>query len=641
MLERPTPVPAPGLNWRLLAVALHDVAVAGIAMEAALWLRYLTYGAPQELFFLWPATLLFMAASAGVFVFQGLYRGIWLYASMSDVLAILKAATLAILVFLPLLFALTRLENFPRTAIFLLWPVLVLLLTGPRMLYRYLKDGSFAHVLARNTESRVPVLLAGASDQADAFIREMGRSRLAGYRVVGLIDDKPKRVGRDIRGVRVLGSLDELRSVVERLSRDGDRPQRVILTSEKLQGAAVQRLLEGADALGLTLARLPRLTEFARADQTARWEARPIDLEDLLGRPQKVLDRDAMGRRIAGRRVLVTGAGGTIGGELARQIAGLAPQRLLLLDHSEHALYQIDQELGQLPLQPPREAWIADVRDWERLNQVFREGRPQLVFHAAACKHVTLVELNPEEGLLTNVLGTRDVARACRQHGVETMVLISTDKAVNPASVMGASKRLAELLLQREAEAGQPPRFATVRFGNVLGSTGSVVPLFQRQLAAGGPLTVTDREATRYFMTVREAVELVLQATALSAEATGAPLYLLDMGEPVAIDALARQIVRLAGKQPDVDVAIEYVGLRPGEKLHEELFYPDEAPAPTGVPGVLRARPRIGDLAVLDSLLPTLLRAAERGERAEVLALLGALVPGYAPSAPRRQTGVA
>jgi len=633
--------PAGRLNWRILSVALHDVAMAGIAMEAALWLRYQTYGAPQEVFFLWPATLLFMAVAAAVFYFQGLYRGIWLYASMSDALAILKAATLAILVFLPLLFALTRLENFPRSAILLLWPLLVALLSGPRMLYRYGKDGSFARVLARGGDARVPVLLADASDEADAFIREMGRLRQASYRVVGLIDDKPKRVGRDIRGVRVLGGLDDLAQVVERLSREGDRPQRVIVTSSRLQGEAVERLLAAGETLGLTLARLPRLTEFTPTDQAARWQTRPIDLEDLLGRPQRVLDREAMRRRIAGRRVLITGAGGTIGGELARQIAVLEPQRLLLLDHSEHALYQIDQELGQLPAQPPRETWLADIRDWDRLNQVFREGRPQLVFHAAACKHVPLVELNPEEGLLTNVLGTRNVARACRQHGSDSMVLISTDKAVNPASVMGASKRLAELLLQREAEAGQPPRFATVRFGNVLGSTGSVVPLFQRQLAAGGPLTVTDRSTTRYFMTQREAVELVLQATALAAEAAGAPLYLLEMGEPVAIDRLARQIVRLAGKQPDLDVAIAYVGLRPGEKLHEELFYPDEAPAPTGVPGVLRAKPRAGDMAMLDSLLPTLLRTAERGERAEMLALLRALVPGYAPAAHSQRAGVA
>src|SRR6185437_793953 len=375
--------------------------------------------------------------------------------------------------------------------------------------------------------------------------------------------------------------------------------------------------LDIADELSIPLARLPRITEFKAtvAEETPAIE--PIAIEDLLGRPQTVLDRPGMRALIAGRRVLVTGAGGTIGSELARQIAGYEPARITLLDSSEYALYTIDRELQERHGALPRLALIGDVRDRRRIDEVMAAERPELVFHAAALKHVPMVEANPSEGVLTNVIGTRNVAEACRLHGVRAMVMISTDKAVNPANVMGASKRLAESICQaldvQESRKPGGTRFVTVRFGNVLGSTGSVVPLFQRQLAAGGPLTVTHPEIQRFFMTVREAVELVLQASALAmkgGEERG-KIFVLDMGEPVKIVDLARQMIRLAGKRPDRDVKIEFVGLRPGEKLHEELFHEQEPLVPT-------------------QALDELAEHAHEGRTDRVLVVLRNLVPEYA-----------
>ncbi|HIJ63133.1 MAG TPA: polysaccharide biosynthesis protein, partial [Rhodospirillaceae bacterium] len=362
-------------------------------------------------------------------------------------------------------------------------------------------------------------------------------------------------------------------------------------------------------------------------------EVKPIAVEDLLGRPQTVLDRSAMRSLIEGRRVLVTGAGGSIGGELVRQIADCAPAALSLLELSEFALYTIDQEISESHPELPRRPLLADIRDDARIAQVMREERPELVFHAAALKHVPMVEANPLEGVRTNAIGTRVVADAARAHGVRLMVLISTDKAVNPSSVMGASKRAAESYCQAlDLDGAAGTRFVTVRFGNVLGSTGSVVPLFQRQLAAGGPITVTHPEMTRYFMTIREAVELVLQTSALGfahPDLYQGRIFVLDMGEPVKIVGLARQMIRLAGLRPDTDIKIRFTGLRPGEKLFEELFHGAEAPVPTNLEGILLAAARAGDLAAIGGTLDALDQACRGLDLPAALASLARLVPEY------------
>ncbi|MBL6941083.1 MAG: polysaccharide biosynthesis protein, partial [Rhodospirillales bacterium] len=485
---------------------------------------------------------------------------------------------------------------------------------------------------------RIPVLLVGAGDAAEEFIRSLGRAADANYRIVGILSESAGRVGRNIHGIPVLGTLDNASDVIAALDKRGEQPQRLILSKENLDGAKVRALLDAATEAGMTLARLPRLTEFKSGPVDAT-KVQPVAIEDLLGRPQHPLDRPAMAGLIKGKRVLITGSGGSIGSELVRQVSNLEPQELTLVDHSEFNLYTIDMETGDRHPGLTRRAVITDVRDAGAIKRLFEATRPELVFHAAALKHVPLVEANPCEGVLTNVIGTANVADACEQAGVATMVMISTDKAVNPTNVMGASKRIAErycqgLDLKRGKSAGT--RFVTVRFGNVLGSTGSVVPLFQKQLAQGGPLTVTDAQMKRYFMTVGEAVELILQASAMDDDEHlhAGKIFVLDMGEPVLIMDLARQMVRLAGLVPDEDVEIKITGLRPGEKLFEEMFHGGEPLVETGQAGILLAAPRAADAAMISLAIENLTVAARQNDTPRVMTLIGDLVPEYQPAPP-------
>ncbi len=596
----------------------------------------------------------FAATAAVIFLWTGLYRGIWRFASLPDLILLLRAATLVTLIYFPLMFVATRLAELPRSLVGINWLLLIVLLGSSRFAYRIIKDGNLDHVLEgvnlktipraifnflkdgtiSHPQAAIPVLLIGAGDEAYLFIRATQRDRARTYRVIGLVSDNDMRVGRDIAGVPILGRIDGVRSVVESLTHRGERPQRLIIGARSIDGAAVRRLLDVADELGIPLARLPRPTDFQTTREDDPRPIEPIAIEDLLGRPQAVLDRVSMKALVAGRRVLVTGAGGTIGSELTRQIAAYGPARLALLDNGEFALYGIDREVGERFPEAVRVALVGDVRDRRRVDEVMADERPELVFHAAALKHVPIVEANPCEGILTNVLGTRNVAEACRASGVRAMVMISSDKAVNPTSVMGASKRVAESICQAldvgAAKRAPGTRFLTVRFGNVLGSTGSVVPLFQRQLEKGGPLTVTHPEISRFFMTVREAVELVLQASALGmADAERGHIYVLDMGQPIKIVDLAEQMIRLAGLKPGRDIGIEFIGLRPGEKLAEELFHPSEPLVPTKAQGILLAASRTIDYAVLQRLLDELIEQARERHDERALGLLAALVPEY------------
>jgi FlaA1/EpsC-like NDP-sugar epimerase len=634
--------PLPNSRRALLAF-LHDIVMAALSFGIALYLRLgqdaLSYEPRLTLLY----GGMFTAVAGVVFLFTGLYRGIWRYASLPDLFNIARAATLTVLIALPVMFIFTRLETLPRSTLFINWLVLIALLGGPRLGYRLFKDRGLDHLLERTSGPQiVPVLLISTRDGADTFIRETVRDRNAVYRVIGVLSDTRSRVGREIYGVPVLGLIDDLETVVARLDRRGTRPQKLIVTAQGLDGAAVRDLLERADSLAIPLARLPRATEL-REGLADSGTIEPIAIEDLLGRPQAVLNREAMARLVRDRRILVTGAGGTIGAELARQLAALAPARLILFDNSEYLLYTIDLELRERFPGQPLHPLLGDVRDRLRVDEMLAAELPEVVFHAAALKHVPMVEQNPVEGVMTNVIGSRNVAEAARAHGVRLVVQISTDKAVNPTSVMGATKRLAEAVCQaldldeaaRRRDTGT--RFVTVRFGNVLGSTGSVVPLFSRQLAGGGPLTVTDPEVSRFFMTVREAVELVLEASSTVALAdetqSRGKIFVLDMGEPVRIVDLAHQMIRLAGLVPESDIKIEFTGLRPGEKLHEELFHDAEAAMPTRNPALRLAAPRTADYAVLARSIDELEEQARAANETRVIDLLQRLVPEY-----RRET---
>ena len=623
---------------------VHDLVMTALSFPLSLAIRLGPDFSQLSSSFLIQHTALFVALAAPIYWLGGLYRGIWRYASLNDMFAILRAVTVQVLAFEGLLFMLTRLEAVPRSTMVINWFLLAALLGAPRLAYRVFKDRRLDHLLEHDTHRRIPVLLVGATDGTELFIREMRRDRHANYEVVGIVSASGNRVGRSIHNQRVLGGIEDIPAIVERLGTSDRRPQRLILTTDNVEPAIARRLVETAEGLGIGLARMPRVTDFRNnpGGADAPIALRPIDLEDLLGRPQHALDLDRIAGLVRGRRILITGAGGTIGAELTRQITALGPAELTLVELSEYALYQIDLEIGEKAPALPRTAVIADVRDRLRLERVVVAARPEIVFHAAALKHVPMVEANPLEGLRTNALGTRNLAEICRAAGVGTMVMISTDKAVHPVNVMGASKRLAESICQSLdlATAGKPgTRFVTVRFGNVLGSTGSVVPLFQRQLAAGGPLTVTHPDVIRYFMTVREAVELVLQAASVGNSDAGR-IFVLEMGDPVKIVDLARQMIRLAGLRPDVDVKIAFVGMRPGEKMHEALFYENEALEKTDFPGLLLATPQAADYAMLSRGLDELeeMAAAQRIDRA--LAILRRLVPEYRANSKLPPAGV-
>lgn len=613
----------------------HDIFMASLSLPLSLWLRMGSSIDTIPAEFVVQSTILFGVVAACVFWPMGLYRGIWRYASMNDLIQITKAVSLAVLIFVPILFVTSRAEFLPRSLPVINWFVLMTLLGGPRFLYRLIKDRHFSLTADPSGKPGVPVLLVGAGDEAEAFIRDLNRQPGAAYRVVGILDEKGRRTGQHIRNVPVLGKPDDLASVMRRLALRAESPQRLIVTRRGLDPAFMRHLLDLAETHGMSMARLPRLTELQSGIGDAI-EVKPVAVEDLLGRPQAVLDRPAMEALIKGSRVLVTGAGGTIGSELVRQIAALGPARLDLVDNSEFNLYSIDLEVGEKPGSPEHHPHLADVRDKTAMRAVFADARPDLVFHAAALKHVPIVEAHVAEGVLTNIGGSRIVADLCRETGARKMVLISTDKAVNPSSAMGATKRVAESYCQAldRARGEGECRFLTVRFGNVLGSTGSVVPLFERQLAAGGPLTVTHRDITRYFMTTREAVELVLQASTLGAEEPGG-IFVLDMGEPVRIVDLAEQMIRLAGKRPYEDVAIEFVGLRSGEKLYEELFHDAESLSPTGNASIQLATPRVADRAVLERAIDALCQAAREGDNAACRDQLGQLVPEFQSGPPK------
>jgi O-antigen biosynthesis protein WbqV len=632
MTEKPKIPASPRLNHRVLLVATHDIVMAAISLPLAIWLRFRIVDIDWSPLEVWQPTLAFAAVAGVVFQYTGLYRGIWHFASLRDMMAILRGSLLSLLIFLPLLFVFTRLDDYPRSALVMQFFILMLLLAGPRVLYRSWKDGSLAAALWRGEDKRVPVVLIGSSLAADTFIREMERGQ-ASYRVVGIIDDSTGRHGRDLRGIRVLGRLADLATIVSDM-REVDRPRRAIIADDRLDGRAIRELVEIAAQLGISVARLPRMTEFRKESEAGQVQS--IDVEDLLGRPQRVLDRSAVKQLIAGRRVLVTGAGGTIGSELVRQVVALQPAAIVLFEQSEHALYQIDMELAERLPGLPRVAVLGDVRDAEAVEAVFAAQRPEIVMHAAAYKHVPLVESNAGEGLLTNVRGTQVVAQACQRHNVAVMVMISTDKAVNPTNVMGATKRIAEMVcqsldLERTRSGTNGTQYVTVRFGNVLGSSGSVVPLFQRQLAHGGPLTVTHPDVTRFFMTTREAVELILQAAAMPGDELHAAgkIFVLDMGEPVRIQDLARQMIRLAGRQPDKDVKIVFTGLRPGEKLFEEVLHSAETTVPTPQEGVMLAAPRVIDRVELERAIAALIAQAEHRDTAALLNGIAALVPEF------------
>lgn len=633
---------------RLANLALNmalDGALAALAVLLAGWLANPASPLPQ-------AALLPAGGAIAIWLIGvpfGLSRLHWRFTAMRDLALVGGAGIVAAILLILLIIGAGLDMPSPSYPAILAISMLVCLAT-PRLIYRLLR-----HPAAPPT-GETTTILVGTGETTELFLAALARSGTCPYHVTGLIALSARHTGRRVHSLDVLGAADQADAVLARLAAAAALPDLLIITEPDFAGVRLASLLAAADKHGVRTLRAPSLTALSPAEQ-GRLQLQPIAIEDLLNRRQVALDRSGMAKLIAGRRVLVTGAGGSIGAELARQIASFAPASLTLLDNGEFALWQIDLEIAERYPALTRHAVIADVRDAARMKTLCAQCRPELVFHAAALKHVPIVEANQLEGLHTNVLGTRAVADAARAAGAALMVQISTDKAVNPSSVMGASKRLAEMYCQaldisaRQANAGggavkNQMSCVTVRFGNVLGSTGSVVPLFRRQLAAGGPLTVTHPDMQRYFMTVREAVSLVLQASVAGSapdddSLSQGGIFVLDMGEPVKIVDLARQMIRLAGLKPDIDIGIEFTGLRPGEKLFEELFHGSEHLVPTGHPGLLMASPRIADLTQIRAAMDLIEAEGTTGNTAAALAALSRLVPEFQHNADGTSTPLA
>ncbi|SJZ91847.1 polysaccharide biosynthesis protein [Consotaella salsifontis] len=616
------------------AALFHDIIMGTIAFLLSLVLRLDFDGLMPHLVEYIVASLMFGIIVSAFGFLLGMNRGVWRYASLPDLVAIVKAATASVLLFIAIHFFLVRLDGIPRSSIIVVWAFLIVLLGGPRVAYRVYRNERDTHRGKAKAKKRA--LLIGAGDAADLFLKVIKERSSAGFEVLAIIDERGRRAGRFIQGVPVKGPLEMLGTIIEDFHIRGLEVDALIVAQSADANQAHELLVQLVAVAGqyhLELLRLPNLLEMRSLDQAV--EVQPVKVEDLLQRPPVKLDMKSIAAMISDKSVLITGAGGSIGSELVRQVARLKPRNLVLLDANEYLLYSIDMEMARDFRDVPRHALLCNVRERESVFQVMETHRPEVVFHAAALKHVPIVEAQPLQGLFTNAIGTRHVAEAAIKVNAQAVVLVSTDKAVNSTNAMGATKRLAEMFCQAmdlDADATET-RFVTVRFGNVLGSSGSVVPLFERQIKAGGPVTVTHPEIERYFMTIPEACLLVMQAAAYGLNHRGerGRIFVLDMGAPVKIVDLARNLIRLSGLRPELDIKIVYTGLRPGEKLYEELFSTGEALKQTNAEGILTASPRAIEGALIIRIFDELRRMIETNNVSGALRLLKATVSDFNP----------
>ena len=606
------------MNLRTLVASIHDISAAALAWVAAYTLRFNFDMSPNLVESIWRSLLWIVPLHALIFYGFGLYRGIWRFASIPDLRRIVLAAGTAGLAIPTLLLMLQGQSDVPRSVLVLHPLLLVLIMGGSRFIYRAWRDG---HLISPRQFDAEPVLVMGAGAAGAMLLRDLANSQR--WRVVGLLDDDPAKLRLQLQGVSVLGRLDD----VARLAAS-HQVLTVIVAMPSASTSTRRHAVELVVGAGLKALTVPALADVLSGRVTAS-EVRQVELEDLLGREQVLLDEAGLNEQLSGKSVLVTGAGGSIGSELCRQIIRFAPGKLVFLEQSEFALYSIEQEFAGQPVI----CAVGDVKDSARLEAVFTEHKPDVVFHAAAYKHVPLMEsANAWQAVRNNVQGTLNVARAALDSGTGEFVLISTDKAVNPTNVMGASKRLAEVVCQAVQAQHSATRFVMVRFGNVLGSSGSVIPRFRQQIAAGGPVTVTHPDIIRYFMLIPEAAQLVLQAGLIaSRQQEGGQVFVLDMGEPVKIVDLARDLIRLSGFTDD-EIRIEFTGLRPGEKLYEELLADGETTLPTPHPKLRIAKPSAAPDAQWLADLEQWLAVPSRTE-AEAKQGLKARVPEYQPAA--------
>ncbi len=605
------------INRHRVWQAVADAGLIALAWYLAFELRF-DHGVPPYYDTLFKRTILIVVAiKLAVFMLSGFYNRWWRYVSVRDMWGAARGVTIASLVagLTVYFFSPVGQVRLPRSVAILDWLLLLGLIAGTRLLARTVIERPGTGLVARGKE----VLVVGAGDAGQLVIRELQRSRQLGYTPIGLIDDDLRKKNLRVHGVRVLGTTDDLPHIL----RD-NKPDEVLIALPSASGEARQRIVTFTREGNIPVKTLPGLYELISGENDLATQMRPVQVEDVLGREPVEVDFEEISAYLRDRTVLVTGAGGSIGSELCRQAARAGAARLILLDHAETALFDIERELVDERDFPASVPVLADCKSRTKLRQIFERYRPSVVFHAAAYKHVPLMEANPLESVRNNVLATRTIADVAVEFGADRFVLISTDKALNAQSVYGQSKALCEWIVETHgARRDVPTRFVAVRFGNVLDSSGSVIRIFKRQIAKGGPVTVTHPEMTRYFMTTPEAVSLVIQAGAIGGRGD---LFVLDMGEPVRIIDLAHQMIRLSGKEPERDIAIDVVGARPGEKLHEELWGEDETTVATSHPKIMRVSGPIVDAEWLQDELAELESLVREGDTLEVVTRLSAML---------------
>jgi FlaA1/EpsC-like NDP-sugar epimerase len=599
--------------WQLLA----DAVLIVIAWRLTFFLRF-----DQDIprfyreFLSWQVIGVVLAINLATFIACGFYNRWWRYVSTRDMWGVARGVTIGcLLTYLALLaFPPEHTSSLPRGVVLIDLLLLLALVAGSRLLARTLLERPHAGLVAHGKE----VLVAGAGNAGQLLIREMRRNRALAYTPIGFIDDDPKKQKLKIDGVRVLGTTDEL----ERILRESP-PDEVLIAMPSAPGEVRRKIVDVTRAEGIPVKTLPGLHELIAGDVNLSAQVRPVQVEDVLGREQVEVDLDRISSYVRNRTVLVTGAGGSIGSELCRQLARLGVARLVLVDQSESALYEIERELVDERAFPASIPVLADCGDLVKMRHVFELRQPAVVFHAAAYKHVPMLEANPLQAVTNNVLATRAIAEVAVEFGVERFVLISTDKAARPKNLLGQSKAVCEWIVESFAARDEvETKFVAVRFGNVLGSSGSVIPIFRRQIERGGPVTVTHPEMTRFFMTIPEAASLVVQAGSMGGKGQ---VYVLDMGTPVKIVDLARQMIELSGRT-EAQIPITFVGARAGEKLHEELWNEGEDVGPTKHPKILRARRVPIDRAWLEDELADLERLVSEGDTLGVVGKLGTML---------------
>ena len=597
---------------RRFSVILHDLLMVGLAWLVAYSIRQGSIGTDAYWGFFLSSVPIVLIVQGLVLWSTGLYRGMWRFASIPDLWNISRAVVLGSLLLAISFFFINRLEGIPRST-FVFYPVfLLLLLGGPRMLYRMWKDHG---LYPKEISGRKRVLILGAGRAGEMLVRDMNRDRE--YLPVGFLDDNPRLKDARLHGLPVLGNVARLKDVAEQ-----HEVELLVIAMPSASSASMRRVVELCEKAELPFRTLPRLQDLV-CEVSMVHGLRDVAIDDLLGREPVTLDWQDIEKGIHSKVVLVSGGGGSIGSELCRQIARFAPKELVVLDSSEFNLYSIEMELRTLFPDLLLHIALVDVVDEVAVDHVLSHHRPSIIFHAAAYKHVPMLEAQARQAVRNNVLGTQVLAKAADHHACGIFVLVSTDKAVNPANVMGASKRAAEIFCQA-LDRHSETKFITVRFGNVLGSAGSVVPLFRQQIEAGGPVTVTHKDITRYFMTIPEACQLIMQAGVMG---QGGEIFVLDMGEPVKVSYLAEQMIRLSGKQVGHDIEIVYTGLRPGEKLYEELFHEQEDLTQTNHEKIFLAESRRADWEKVNSTLSEMQHACGAYDEGECKTLLKLLVP--------------